>query len=134
MARKKQYLCSFCGKNHSEVRQLITGSSANICDSCLIICNQAADRELRVNLRHLRADLPNLLFVENAAGVPDSLAQPVEMWINVQDISRIEIPTTTSGLRIYLRSAPDADILIHGPAASRLLARLSAPGGKLTMQ
>lgn len=31
--------CSFCGKNQREVKALVTGPHANICDECVLTCN-----------------------------------------------------------------------------------------------
>ena len=30
--------CSFCGKSNHEVKKLITGAAANICDECVLLC------------------------------------------------------------------------------------------------
>ena len=30
--------CSFCGKSHLEVRKLISGPTAYICDECVVLC------------------------------------------------------------------------------------------------
>ena len=48
MARTSQLtLCSFCGKSHSEVKKLIQGPGVYICDSCIIVCKNVLDKELR---------------------------------------------------------------------------------------
>src|SRR3989454_8322012 len=48
MARPSQLtLCSFCGKSHAEVRKLIQGPGVYICDSCIIVCKNVLDKELR---------------------------------------------------------------------------------------
>ena len=39
-------ICSFCGKNHAEVRRLIAGPGVHICDSCIFICKNILDKEL----------------------------------------------------------------------------------------
>jgi ATP-dependent protease Clp ATPase subunit len=31
--------CSFCGKTQSQVRRLIAGTGAHICDECVLMCN-----------------------------------------------------------------------------------------------
>ena len=38
--------CSFCKKTHAEVRHLIAGAGANICDSCVEVCRSILQREL----------------------------------------------------------------------------------------
>ena len=32
--------CSFCGKSQEQVKKLITGPGAYICDECVDLCNQ----------------------------------------------------------------------------------------------
>ncbi|MEZ5405542.1 MAG: ATP-dependent Clp protease ATP-binding subunit ClpX [Verrucomicrobiia bacterium] len=39
-------ICSFCGKNHAEVRRLIAGPGVYICDSCIHVCKNILDKEL----------------------------------------------------------------------------------------
>src|SRR5206468_11340991 len=52
MARPTQLtLCSFCGKSHAEVRKLIQGPGVYICDSCIIVCKNVLDKELRAETR-----------------------------------------------------------------------------------
>src|SRR6266850_8150397 len=52
MARPSQLtLCSFCGKSHAEVRKLIQGPGVYICDSCIIVCKNVLDKELRAENR-----------------------------------------------------------------------------------
>src|SRR6266487_868904 len=52
MARPTQLtLCSFCGKSHAEVKKLIQGPGVYICDSCIIVCKNVLDKELRAETR-----------------------------------------------------------------------------------
>src|SRR5438046_9437197 len=52
MARPTQLtLCSFCGKSHAEVKKLIQGPGVYICDSCIIVCKNVLDKELRAQNR-----------------------------------------------------------------------------------
>ncbi len=58
MARPTQLtLCSFCGKSHAEVKKLIQGPGVYICDSCIIVCKNVLDKELR---SEHRKQLPKL--------------------------------------------------------------------------
>src|ERR1051325_9089919 len=58
MARPTQItLCSFCGKSHAEVKKLIQGPGVYICDSCIIVCKNVLDKELRAEHRR---QLPKL--------------------------------------------------------------------------
>ena len=52
MARPNQLtLCSFCGKSHAEVKKLIQGPGVYICDSCIVLCKTALDKELRAEAK-----------------------------------------------------------------------------------
>src|SRR6266850_1156019 len=52
MARPSQLtLCSFCGKSHAEVKKLVQGPGVYICDSCIIVCKNVLDKELRTENR-----------------------------------------------------------------------------------
>jgi len=56
--------CSFCGKSQKQVRKLIGGSGAYICDECIELCNEIVDEELG----------------ESGAGVPLELPKPQEIF------------------------------------------------------
>src|SRR5438128_11075450 len=52
MARPTQItLCSFCGKSHAEVKKLIQGPGVYICDSCILVCKNVLDKEMRAETR-----------------------------------------------------------------------------------
>jgi hypothetical protein len=38
-----EFFCSFCGKTSDEVKKLIAGPSAFICDECVELCNDIMD-------------------------------------------------------------------------------------------
>jgi ATP-dependent Clp protease ATP-binding subunit ClpX len=40
-------MCSFCGKGPSEVKKLVSGLGVYICDSCINVCKNILDKELR---------------------------------------------------------------------------------------
>ena len=44
----KAAVCSFCGKNQSEVRKLVAGPSVHICDECVELCRNIVAGELDV--------------------------------------------------------------------------------------
>ncbi len=45
MSNKKEPVCSFCGKQESEVYKLILGPKANICDECVEACEDLIEEE-----------------------------------------------------------------------------------------
>ncbi len=44
--KKATWKCSFCGRDHHDVKKLISGPSAMICDDCVKICNEILSSEL----------------------------------------------------------------------------------------
>lgn len=42
-----QLRCSFCNKEHNDVRKLIAGPTANICDECVSVCAEIIADESR---------------------------------------------------------------------------------------
>lgn len=44
-------MCSFCGRSHAEVQKLIAGPGIYICDSCITVCKNILDKELRQESR-----------------------------------------------------------------------------------
>ncbi len=43
--KKEEPRCSFCGRSQSEVKKLIAGSSAYICNECVELCNEILEEE-----------------------------------------------------------------------------------------
>ena len=43
---KKNLRCSFCGKREEEVRRMIQGPGARICDQCVQLCMSVLEEEL----------------------------------------------------------------------------------------
>ena len=38
-----KHFCSFCGRDNRSVEVLVAGSSANICDECVVVCQEVID-------------------------------------------------------------------------------------------
>ena len=47
--QEKLLVCSFCGKNQTEVRKLIAGPSVFICNECVDLCNDIISEETKQN-------------------------------------------------------------------------------------
>ena len=43
---KKPLRCSFCGKRENEVRRMLQGPGARICDQCVQLCMSLLEEEL----------------------------------------------------------------------------------------
>jgi len=50
-ARSASVCCSFCGKSQHEVRKLIAGPQAAICDECIGLCVRIIEEEARTRGR-----------------------------------------------------------------------------------
>jgi len=50
-------MCSFCGKSHAEVRKLIAGPGVYICDSCITVCKNILDKEMKEESRRSNAEV-----------------------------------------------------------------------------
>jgi ATP-dependent Clp protease ATP-binding subunit ClpX len=50
-------MCSFCGKSHAEVRKLIAGPGVYICDSCITVCKNILDKEIKEEARRSSAEV-----------------------------------------------------------------------------
>ena len=46
--KKQMARCSFCNKTQDQVRKLIAGPGAYICDECIEICAEIIDEELDI--------------------------------------------------------------------------------------
>jgi ATP-dependent Clp protease ATP-binding subunit ClpX len=50
-------MCSFCGKSHAEVKKLIAGPGVYICDSCITVCKNILDKEIKEETRRTGSEL-----------------------------------------------------------------------------
>ena len=55
---KKQLKCSFCGKNQEQVKRLIAGPGAYICDECVDLCSEIIEDESEGKVEVDNKDLP----------------------------------------------------------------------------
>ena len=51
--------CSFCGKTQLEIKKLIAGSSAFICDECVEICLDIIQEEANEKIEDIISSIPN---------------------------------------------------------------------------
>ncbi|NEW66358.1 ATP-dependent Clp protease ATP-binding subunit ClpX [Carnobacteriaceae bacterium zg-84] len=50
--------CSFCGKNHDEVNQIISGPDVYICNECVALCDAILGEEQNDSLEHFIGEIP----------------------------------------------------------------------------
>jgi ATP-dependent Clp protease ATP-binding subunit ClpX len=58
MATKSNNFCSFCRKSQKEVRKLVIGTSACICDECLATCRNTLDEENHSTMNEIKLFTP----------------------------------------------------------------------------
>ena len=105
--------CSFCRKGEREVRKLISGTDAYICDECVQICNEILAEELRVERlggfpkpSRIKSALDEYVISQEAA--KKTLAVSVH-----NHYKRIEAKKTIKGVDLE-----KSNILLIGPTGS----------------
>jgi hypothetical protein len=82
--------CSFCGKTQKQVRKLIRGSSASICDECVEMCNQIIIEELGDSLPdHPRESAPE--STPQAPRCPSCRRSPLSAAVHVLKVGDDDI-------------------------------------------
>ncbi|MDD3165121.1 MAG: ATP-dependent Clp protease ATP-binding subunit ClpX, partial [Oscillospiraceae bacterium] len=116
---EKNLRCSFCGKHHSQVKRIIAGPNAYICNECVELCISILHDEMGVE------NHPDQL------GQPDSLPTPKEIktymdqYIVGQDAAKIALSVAVYNhyKRIYFGDNSNVElqksnILLIGPTGS----------------
>ena len=57
---QKEIRCSFCGRSQKEVRRIIAGPGAYICNECIEICKDLLDEEPAPGARRKRMNCSGL--------------------------------------------------------------------------
>jgi ATP-dependent Clp protease ATP-binding subunit ClpX len=142
MARPSQLtLCSFCGKSHAEVKKLIQGPGVYICDSCIIVCKNVLDKEMRseskknaIKLKVPKpAEIKRQLDFHCIGQEPAKKTLAVAVHNHYKRIQQNAIATRESGDELLAERHSDVEIeksniLLVGPTGSgkTLLARTLA--------
>jgi len=58
--------CSFCGKTQEEVRKLVAGPSAYICDECIELCRHIVEEDGTKVTENLRENIPQPKEIKNS--------------------------------------------------------------------
>ena len=123
--------CSFCGKSQKQVRKLIGGSGAYICDECIELCNEIIEEELGAQqVTSSATPLPK----------PREINEFLNTWVIGQDRAKraLSVAVYNHYKRVRSRDAGNAEdmlgtksnILLLGPTGTgkthlaRCLARL----------
>ena len=73
--RESDNKCSFCGRPKKEVKLLITGTNAQICDNCVVQANEIINEEAKAQ-PHFDISKVKLLKPQATIWLQDSLHLP----------------------------------------------------------
>lgn len=51
--------CDFCGKEQTEVKRMIAGKTADICDKCIMLCMEILLEEVSQGFKEINFDKDN---------------------------------------------------------------------------
>ena len=82
---KKPLRCSFCGKRENEVRRMLQGPGARICDQCVQLCMSLLEEELGDNAGEPPVELPEHL------PTPKEIRKVLDQYVIGQDRAKIAL-------------------------------------------
>ena len=116
---KKSLRCSFCGKREEEVRRMIQGPGARICDQCVNLCMSVLDEELGGQEGFSPVDLPDKL------PTPREIREILDQYVIGQDSAKVALSVAVYNhyKRIQFGGGEDVElqksnILMIGPTGS----------------
>ena len=116
---KKSLRCSFCGKREEEVRRMIQGPGARICDQCVQLCLSVLDQELGRSEEYSPVDLPEQL------PTPREIREVLDQYVIGQDKAKVALSVAVYNhyKRVQFGGGEDVElqksnILMIGPTGS----------------
>ena len=120
---KKPLRCSFCGKRENEVRRMLQGPGARICDQCVQLCMSLLEEELGDNAGEPPVELPEHL------PTPKEIRKVLDQYVISQDSAKIALSVAVYNhyKRIQFAAIDDggeevelqkSNILMIGPTGS----------------
>lgn len=113
--------CSFCGKSQHEVKKLIAGPNAFICDECISLCNDIVRDELA------GGNSAGNALVQNELPTPKQIAAILDQYVIGQDVAKrilsVAVYNHYKRLRYKASTADEVElaksnILLIGPTGS----------------
>ncbi len=115
---KKSLRCSFCGKREEEVRRMIQGPGARICDQCVQLCMSVLEEELGDQAFHPE-ETPDKL------PTPREIKEVLDQYVIGQETAKVALSVSVYNhyKRIYFGGGEDVElqksnILMIGPTGS----------------
>ena len=113
---KRSVRCSFCGKHQDQVRRLIAGPGAYICNECVQLCMSILEDEGELTQEALESAIPD------AIPTPQEIHAVLDQYIIGQDKAKVALSVAVYNhyKRIYFGGAEDVElqksnILLMGP-------------------
>jgi len=125
MADKREIRCSFCGRSQSEVKRIIAGQGAYICNECIEICADIMGEEIRHH--HDKPEVSGLSLTAESLPIPAAIKDGLDQYIIGQDQAKIALSVAVYNhyKRILHASEPSdglelqkSNILLLGPTGS----------------
>ena len=116
--KQRAVRCSFCGKHQDQVRRLIAGPGAYICNECVDLCNSILHDEMHAGSAQ-QLELPDKL------PTPQEIKTYMDQYIIGQDAAKVALSVAVYNhyKRIYFAQQTDVElqksnILLIGPTGS----------------
>jgi ATP-dependent Clp protease ATP-binding subunit ClpX len=111
MTDKKLLHCSFCEKSQNEVKKLVAGSNAYICDECIKLCNDVI------------VDDPEITKPDGKLPTPKEIFQHLDQYVIGQDYPKLALSVAVYNhyKRLFNRSDVEiekSNVLLIGPTGS----------------
>lgn len=115
MDKFKNLSCSFCGRDESEVKNLIRGIAGNICDECIVMCHTIVDANV------IETEMESF-----EPPIPSQIKHYLDQYVIGQDLAKeiISVAVYNHYKRIFKQKKGDevdlekSNILMIGPTGS----------------